>query len=795
MASRASNNPVNITGASSQKTCLVPQKIWYNGYQSRNRSIYYYSLPLLLLQIITFIFITSFLRLIFRPLKQPMMIIEIIAGILMGPTLLGSYNDFDDLLFPAQGQMLSETLSWMGIIYYHFVEGLKQDLSSVTHAGKKEFVICVTGMLSSSLFALFFIFATAAWLIPDPIKALGFLKFFPQAMAITNFAVVQPILAELGLLNYELGRLSMSLSVMNNALGLIIALVNQSIRQSRRGLLNGLYTFISSCAMYVFLLVVAWPVVTWVVRRMPAGSTTRPDQGLVFSFLLLPLLAAAASDLMGGSLPQAALVLGMLIPPGPPLGSVLVEKLEAFVRYFLLPLFFVVNGRKFSVFDIPDWATWWFLLLLTFSSCLGKFVGTTLSALCFEMPYRESLTLALIMCFKGIVELLVFVNWMRFQVIDGPRVATLEVAIITMTTITTPLVRYLARRSTSPNIRRSIEQTRPNSEFRLMMCIHDEDNVPTLLNLLQASTNPKKRSHPINLCVLHLVQLVGRGAPVLTAHKKHRTDQGLSHPAIFRAFENLAKRSGDLLVLNPFTSISPHKTMHHDVCTLAMDKKVSLVIIPLHRQTSYGSEATSGTDRASRLIARNVLYDAPCSVGVLFDRSNMRNHVSRWISTTTGEFSFRVGIVFLGGADDREALCCVSRMVENPGVSLMVLRCLAPYGGLDHERERVLDDELMGEFRLKTLQREGVVYREEMVLNVGEMVNSIRSMGCDFDLMVVGRQHPVHSLIVDALTGWTECVELGVIGDFFASSDFANCGASVLSVQQKIIRFDCTVML
>ncbi|KAG9441184.1 hypothetical protein H6P81_017038 [Aristolochia fimbriata] len=779
----------NDTGGFSQTTCLVPQKIWYYGSQRRNRSLYYFDLPLLLLQIITFICITCFLRFIFKPFKQPMIVSEIIAGIIMGPTLLGSYEEFHTLIFPTQGQILSDTLAWIGIIYYLYVEGLKQDIRSVTQATKKELVICFIGMLSSFSLTTLIVITTKPFQ-PDHIKALGLLKFIPGAMAITNFAVVQPIVAELGLSNYELGRLSMSLSVLNNAMGLLIGLVNQTIRWSRRGKMYGVYTLSSNCAMYVFMLAVARPATKRVVRWVPVG--TRPNPTLVFAFLLLPLVVGAISDMIGSTLFQATLLLGTLIPPGPPLGSVLVEKIEAVVRFFLLPLFFIVNGRKISLFEIPGWSNLGFMLLVSFSSCLGKFLGTMFTALYYHTPYQESVTLGLIMCFKGIVELLVFSGWMHFQVIDTPTLASLELASIAMTAITTPLVRHLVRRSTRMLFTcngRSIEQSRPNTEFRLIMCVYNEDNVPTLLNLLNASSNSTKMNCPIYLCVLHLVELIGRGAPILTAHKKHHRDgssrdtTGLEYP-IFRAFENLAKGSGGFLLLNLFTSISPHKTMHQDVCTLATDKNACLVIVPLYKQASYGEASVKY--RASRLIARNILYEAPCSVGVLFDRSNMGRHVPKW--TTTGEFTFRVGIVFLGGADDREALCYASRMVDNPGVSLMVLHCLAPYSGLDHQKERLLDEELMGEFKLKAMQQDNVVYREETVVNGEEMVSSIHSMGSDFDLMVVGRRHPVHFLIMDALTDWSECVELGVIGDFFASPDFANLGgASVLSIQQKIM--------
>ncbi|XP_068640970.1 cation/H(+) antiporter 15-like [Aristolochia californica] len=828
MALNRSINQLNRTDFL-PNSCMAPQRIWSYGFYNHNRSLYY-SLPLLLFQIVIFTSIAGILRLILRPFKQPRIISEILAGIIVGPTVLGAQKHFDSLIFPVRGQVMLDTLAWIAIIYYVFVEGLKQDISVVTRARKKELIIGFIGIMASYVLCALFVFMIERFL-PDKTKKLGILNFMPGPMAISSFPVIQPILVELGLLKSELGRLSMSLSMLNTTLSSIVAVINQTARHSRRGLKYGIYSFLSSFAMIMFLIMVARPATLWIIRRIPEGR--RVDSNVVVAFLLLSLVFAAISDAIGAVIFIAPFIFALQIPPGPPLGSVLVEKVETVLRYFLLPIFFVVNGRNCNLLDVEDWSTWWLVQLTVFSSCFGKFMGTMLTAQYYKMPYQESVTLALIMCFKGVVELLVFSIWKRFQVcsigfllqngstfglrsmtetfelcsasesyvlrlptklrscfvqvLDGSTMAALQLAMIAVTAFTTPLVRNLARRSTKPlfaNYGSSIQQTKPNGEFRLLMCVHDEDNVPTLLNLLNASNGTKAR--PINLCLLHLVELVGRGVPILTAHKVSVGDSFHSNRLdhIVRAFQNLVKRGGGHVLLNPFTSVSPYNTMHQDVCKLATDMKVCLVIVPLHKHAIYNEQATVA-DRTSRLVVRNILYEAHCSVGVLLDRSNLISHVPRW--TATAQFSFRVGTVFFGGADDREALCYVSRMVENHGVSLLALRCLAPYSGLDHERERLLDDELIGEFRLKTLQQDDVVYREQMTIDVESMMNSIRSMGSDFDLMIVGRRHPAHSLIMGALSDWSEFIELGVIGDFLASSDFGKSGASVLAIQHNRI--------
>ncbi|KAG9441186.1 hypothetical protein H6P81_017040 [Aristolochia fimbriata] len=767
--------------SNSDRICSNIQRIWSYGFYGNNHSIYY-SVPVLLLQVFTFSFIMGIIRLLLSPFNQPRFVSDSIAGIIMGPSFLGSYVGYAEAMFPIHAQLLSDTLASMGIVYYQFVEGLKIDLRGITQAGRKEVTICLCGIVSGYMLSQSFILAMKGFL-PDRVRELGFLRFVPIACGMSAFPDVQPVLEELGLLNTELGRLAMTLAMLNSAFGILVSLLTQCARHTMKsGLKYGVYTFVASCVMYMLLFGVARPVTLWVVRRTPKGRKVGSDT--VVAFMVVTLVAGTVSDSIGAAMFQAPLLFAMLIPPGPPLGSVLVLKIETFLKYFLIPIFFIFNGRKFNVFQSRSWSVWWFMVFTVFFGCVGKIVGTMLTAKYYKIPNQESFTLALILCFRGVMLLLTFANWAKFGIIDGPTLASIQVATIMVTAITAPMVRRLARRSTKPLFPyngRSMERSKPNGEFRLMMCIYDDDNVSTLLNLLNASNGT--RASPINLCILHLVELVGRGAPILTAHNPlagvtQLYPTRLDH--IVRAFEKLVTRTGGDVALYPFTSVSPYKTMHQDVCALAIDKRVCLVIVPLHKHTIFYGEAADGV---GRLVARNILYEAPCSVGVLLDRSKLRSHVPKW--TATGQFSFRVGTVFLGGADDREALCYVSRMVENPGVSLLALRCLAPYSGIDHGREKLIDDEVVGEFRLKALQQEDFVYREEMVSNVEEMMNSIRSMGTDFDLIVVGRRHPAHSLIVDALSDWSECVELGVIGDFFASSDFAKGGASVLSIQQN----------
>lgn len=193
-----------------------------------------------------------------------------------------------------------------------------------------------------------------------------------------------------------------------------------------------------------------------------------------------------------------------------------------------------------------------------------------------------------------------------------------------------------------------------------------------------------------------------------------------------------------------------------------------------------------------------MLANSPCSVGVLVDRGlNVSTRLA------ANQVSHNIVVLFFGGPDDREALSYAWRMSEHPGISLTVMRfvpgedanehVLQPNGDLkdpgmlavetENGRDKQLDEEIINNFRIKNDNDESVFYTEKVVNNGEETVEVIRSMDNVHDLFIVGRGQGMISPLTAGLTDWSECPELGAIGDLLASSDFA-ATVSVLVVQQ-----------
>lgn len=390
------------------------------------------------------------------------------------------------------------------------------------------------------------------------------------------------------------------------------------------------------------------------------------------------------------------------------------------------------------------------------------------------------------------------INHDSLQVLDEQAFATMVVITILMTGMIVPGISIIYRPSKGfiSYKRRTIQMSKKDAEFRVLVCIHTPRNVPTMINLLEAS-NPTKKS-PICIYVLHLVELTGRTSALLIVHNSRKPD----HPALNRteaqsdhiinAFENFEQHASHVSV-QPLTAISPYSTMHEDICNLAEDKRVAFLIIPFHKQQTVdgGMEATN---MAFRTVNQNVLANSPCSVGVLVDRGlNSSNRLA------ADQMSHHVAVLFFGGADDREALSYGWRMSEHLGITLTVMRFVPGEELLHHDgdHDRVLtvetdkdtdkqhDERFLHWFMMSHVNDESIGYIEKVVNNGEETVEAIRSMGDVHGLFIVGRGQGVVSPLTAGLTDWSECPELGAIGDLLASPDFATT-ASVLVVQQYV---------
>ncbi|CAM8922457.1 unnamed protein product [Rhodiola kirilowii] len=784
----------------------------------------HFAFPLLIIQTILILVLSRILAFLLKPLRQPKVIAEIVGGILLGPSAFGRNLEYMNNLFPKWSLPVLESVAIIGLLFFLFLVGLELDLSSMRSSGKRAFSIAAAGI------SLPFICGIGTALVlrktidgVDKVGFAQFLVFMGVAMSITAFPVLARILAELKLLTTSIGETAMAAAAFNDVaawilLALAVALAGDADGGAHKSPLISVWVLLSGVAFVAFMLTVIRPGMKWVASKCSSEQDS-VDEFYIVLTLAGVMVSGFITDVIGIHSIFGAFVFGLTIPKGGAFADRLTERIEDFVTGLLLPLYFASSGLKTDVTKIKGGKAWGLLVLVITTACAGKILGTFVVALMCLIPVRESLTLGLLMNTKGLVELIVLNIGKEKKVLNDETFAILVLMALFTTFITTPSVMAVykpARKgNTAPRGSRklrdvsnaSVSSTKTKDELRLLACAHGPGNVPSLISFIESIRSTTKAK--IKLYSMHLVELTERTSSIMMVQKfrknglpffSSRYRRGEVHGRVamaFQAYGQLSKVS-----IRPSTAISSLATMHEDVCHVAGEKMVSMIILPFHKLWREG-EAVENMGNAWRAVNQRVLKNAPCSVAILVDRGFGAESGSSQVPEPTRS----VCVVFFGGPDDREALELGGMMSENPNVKVTVVRFVSskdddenrkqvtlrpsPHKSTDEtysfavakmnlEFERDQDDAAVSELRARWSGIAEIIDKDAT-----NVVDSVLEIGQrrDYDLVIVGKGRFPSTVVAELADMPAEHAELGPIGDILASS-IHGVVSSVLVIQQ-----------
>lgn len=228
--------------------------------------------------------------------------------------------------------------------------------------------------------------------------------------------------------------------------------------------------------------------------------------------------------------------------------------------------------------------------------------------------------------------------------------------------------------------------------------------------------------------------------------------------------------------------VAPYNSMHEYICRLGFEEELSLILVPFHKSSTTIHEFDRAETAGLRTFNINMQIHASCTVGIMVDRTLSRSLVS------LSQSNYAAAVVFVGGPDDREALSLGIRISGNPIARVTLLRIIFSdlYRDNPDKTESKLDFRMVDEFKLRNGNNKNAEYFEMEATDADDVLSGIRSFLADrHGLIIVGRAHKnvTKAMSDDVILDWSENPELGVIGDFIASSDFCNA-TSILVMQQ-----------
>ncbi|PWY96887.1 hypothetical protein BCV70DRAFT_102434 [Testicularia cyperi] len=399
-------------------------------------------LRLFIIQAAIIIIITRLLGFGLAKIRQPRVIAEVIGGILLGPTAMGRIPGFTDHIFPAPSLPYLNLVSTLGLVLFLFIVGLEVDTRVVRRCAKPSTAISLAGMvLPFALGAAVSVGIYHRFIDDDNVSFGHFVLFTGVAMAITAFPVLARILTETKLLYTKVGVIVLAAGVGNDVVGWILLALTVALVNASTGL-TALYILLCAVGWTLILFFLIKPAFVWLARRTGCLENG-PNQVMIMITLLLVLVSAWITDIIGVHPIFGSFLVGLMIPHEGGFAIALTEKMEDLVSVVFLPIYFALSGLKTNLGDLNSGIAWAYTVAIIVIAFFSKFVGCAVTARLFGFNLRESAAIGTLMSCKGLVELIVLNIGLSAGILDTRVFSMFVLMAVVSTVITTPLTLWI----------------------------------------------------------------------------------------------------------------------------------------------------------------------------------------------------------------------------------------------------------------------------------------------------------------------------------------------------------------
>jgi len=398
-------------------------------------------LPTLLTQIAVILLAARTVGWLLRRFHQPQVVGEMLAGILLGPSLLGFVAPgASAALFPEESLPYLAAVSQVGVVIFMFLMGLEIEPERLRGRGRAAVMTSQAGILVPFVSGVILGLFLYSRLAPEGVDRTHFVLFMGTAMSITAFPVLARILDERGLANTSLGTMALASAAADDVAGWSILTVVVLLTRAQEVGVSVLTTLFGLVAFAAVLLLLARPL----LQRMADAFARRGvlSNDLMALVLLLALGSAVASELVGVHALFGAFVLGVLVPRRSGFARALVEKMQDLVVVLLLPIFFALTGLRTHVGLLAGFEMWGYCALVLLVAVAGKLGGVSAAGRLFGLSWRDAGALGALMNARGLVELVILNVGLEIGIISPSLFTMMVIMALVTTVITTPLLEW-----------------------------------------------------------------------------------------------------------------------------------------------------------------------------------------------------------------------------------------------------------------------------------------------------------------------------------------------------------------
>lgn len=559
-------------------------------------------LAILLLQIISIILVARFFGWIFRKIGQPSVIGEMVAGIVIGPSLMGLYfPEFFDTLFPVASLGNLKFLSQIGLIFFMFVIGMELDLKALKNKANDAVVISHASIIFPFTLGTALAYFMYNQFAPDGVEFMSFALFLGISMSITAFPVLARIVQERGIHKTKLGTIVITCAAADDItawciLATVIAIVKAG------SFVSSLYV-IALAISYVFLML---RVVRPFLERVGQLKNSRQSlsKPVVAIFLLTLIISAYTTEIIGIHALFGAFLAGAIMPDNTKFRAIFIEKVEDVSVIILLPLFFVFTGLRTQIGLINDPYLWKITGLIIVVAVIGKFLGSAIAAKFVGQNWRDSLTIGALMNTRGLMELIVLNIGLDLKVLS-PEIFTMMVIMALITTFMTGPALDLINLIFKTKDAIIPEEVQVVNKYKILFSFGNSDRGKSLLRL--ANSFVKKENTDSIVTAMHLT----------SSNELHTFDLEEQEKKSFAPIFSESKE----LNQNIITLFKASNDINTDIVEIANQGEYDLLLVGLGQSIFEGTLLGKVLGFTTRIINPDRLIDKFIGKEGLFENS------------------------------------------------------------------------------------------------------------------------------------------------------------------------------